>query len=30
MKSDHQDLHFCKVQAGYFFEAAELFKEGAT
>ena len=22
LKSDHQDLHFCREQAGYFFEAA--------
>ena len=29
MKSDHQDLHFCRFQAGYFFDAAELFKEDA-
>ena len=29
MKSDHQDLHLYRSQAGYFFEAAELFKEDA-
>ena len=29
IKSDHKDIHFCRVQAGYFFEAAELFKEDA-
>ena len=27
LKSDHQDLHFCRAQAGYFFEAAEMFKD---
>ena len=27
LKSDHQDLRFCRAQAGYFFEAAEMFKD---
>ena len=27
MKFDHQDLHFYRAQVGYFFVAAELFKE---
>ena len=26
-KSDHEDLHFCRVPAGYFFEAAEISKD---
>ena len=27
LKSGHQDLHFCRTQADYVFEAAEMFKD---
>ena len=27
LKSDHKDLHFCRAQAAYFFEAAGMFND---